>query len=211
MELRHGLVFVEPCYYLRPILESTSTIIDCGLGCDANFSQALISRFGVTAIGVDPTHRHRRPLEEFESRSAGHFVFMPFAIGAEAGRSVFLESEANESGSLYNDHANIRRDPIVQYEVEVMTLRQVLGQARDRRVDLLKLDVEGAEYGVLDATPDDVIEAIPQIVIEFHHKVVDRWHHRDTKRLVRRLRALGYLVHSRDLSNYLFFRPAPWR
>src|SRR5439155_25334730 len=130
------------------------------------------------------------------------------AIRAEARRSVFLESEANESGSLYTDHANIRRDPVVQYEGEVMTVRQVLGQARDRRVDLLKLDVEGAESGMLDATPDDVIEAIPQIVIEFHHKVVDRWHHRDTKRRVRGLRAWGDLVHSRYLSNYLFFRPA---
>src|SRR2546426_5277428 len=65
------LEFVAPCYYVQAVLNERSTIVDCGTGLDANFSQALMARFGVRAIGVDPTRKHRSALTALEHRSNG--------------------------------------------------------------------------------------------------------------------------------------------
>jgi hypothetical protein len=35
-------------------------------------------------------------------------------------------------------------------------------------VDLLKLDIEGAEFEVIESTPDSILRSIGQITVEFH-------------------------------------------
>jgi hypothetical protein len=51
----------------------------------------------------------------------------------------------------------------------VYRLGSILGKLGHQRVDLLKLDIEGAEYSVIQ---DLVKEAIPidQLLVEFHHR-----------------------------------------
>ena len=204
VELNHGLVFVEPCYYIRPVLTEHSTVLDCGTGSDANFARELIDRFGVRAIGVDPTVKHRAGLEALEHRTGGRFTLLPVALAGVGGEVAFFQSESNESGSIYQDHANVMRDRITTYNVEALSLDQLLESVG--QVDLLKLDIEGAEYAVLDATRDDLIERIPQIVVEFHHGILKRSSGADTVRRIARFRELGYRWHTRDFVNYLFFK-----
>jgi FkbM family methyltransferase len=206
IEMQYGLVFIEPCYYIRPILNQHSTILDCGTGHDANFSQALIARFGVKSIGIDPTLKHKDALKRLEQRMAGRFEFLPYAMGAASGKATFFQSQSNESGSFYSDHENVKRDQVISYKVDVLTLEQLFDRIHEHRVDLLKLDIEGAEFAVFEVTADESVRTIPQIVIELHHGKVDRWQRSDSGRLIRRLLSLGYQWHTRDSINYLFFR-----
>lgn len=68
------------------------------------------------------------------------------------------------------------------------------------RIDILKLDIEGAEIEVLDATPDRLLRSIRQISIEFHdfNGVVPRG---EVRRIAQRLKGLGFAC----------FRFPPWR
>jgi FkbM family methyltransferase len=52
-------------------------------------------------------------------------------------------------------------------------------------VDLCKIDVEGAEYEILDSSPDDTLRRIGFLLIEFHHAP-------RTPAVVDRLRRLGF-------------------
>lgn len=72
--------------------------------------------------------------------------------------------------------------------VEAVTLAQVFAEHKIERCDLLKLDCEGAEYGILGAVPADLWPRIQRIHMEYHPGVPG-W---DEQKLVALLRQNGY-------------------
>ena len=90
----------------------------------------------------------------------------------------------------------------------------------DRKVDFLKMDIEGSEFSVIDSI-DEI--NIPQISIEFHHWLGDKasWSHgqinnpytiEDTRDCIKKLEELGYTVAytegsgDREIEEVLFIR-----
>jgi len=118
----------------------------------------------------------------------------------------FHESEINVSGSILKDHINVKKDPTVAYQVETVTIDGLFGLFGLSRIDLLKLDVEGAEYALLDTVAPDTLMRIGQLVVEFHDHCVRRFTPRDTRGIIRRLERAGFASYSADAINYLFFR-----
>jgi FkbM family methyltransferase len=204
---RYRLVRVPPCYDVRDVLNSESVVVDCGLGPDADFSQAIIQRYGCCCYGFDPTRRHWPALSQVAAESNGKFGVSHFAIGAECGVMSFHESLDNVSGSLYMNHCNVRNDRTRHYDVQTVTLAEVLRIIGESKIDLLKLDIEGAEYDVLEGATDCVLDSINQIIVEFHdHCLESEGVGRKDAALVR-LSRMGFTSHTRDSINYLFFRP----
>lgn len=74
--------------------------------------------------------------------------------------------------------------------VQALTLQEILKFHSIERVDLLKLDCEGAEYSILMEAPIDVLERIDRIIMEVHDQGADR----DHQVLSAFLQASGYRV-----------------
>jgi FkbM family methyltransferase len=197
------LVFVRPCYWVVDRLGPQSTIIDMGLGFDADFSQAMIERFGLKSIGFDPTRKHQESLRKIADSSSGRFEVNDLAIGPQRQMTTFNESQQNVSGSMLNDHPNVLHDSISSYDVQVITVADALAKAE--KIDLVKMDIEGAEYDVLEQTPDEVIRRVDQWIVEFHHDMIERFHFSRTRRNIQRFKRLGYEVFTRDNVNFLFY------
>jgi len=197
---------VEPCYHIFNQLNENSVIIDIGLGHDADFSSALNRRYACRCYGVDPTIKHRSSIEASTTTIGEQFSYINAALGAKNGRQIFYESLDNVSGSFYDDHRNITNDHIREYEVAVVTLKDLIDHIGMEVIDLIKIDVEGAEYEVLSKADREIISHFRQMVVEFHHDVIERYSLADTKRIVRRLSGLGYLYYTVDGMNYLFFQ-----
>ena len=203
---RNGLVYVEPNFVYRPNLSSTSVVIDGGCSYQADFSVYLMRRHGVRAFGVDPTRKHGSALRELEIQYPNRFVHVPCAIAAADGDLTFTESETNESGSLLQDHVNVMQDRTTSYHVRALTLASLLDHIGVDAVDILKLDLEGAEYELLDGTTPEQLRPFKQVFVEFHHHAVSRFGEADTQRIVRRLSSFGLNAFSLDDHNYLFYR-----
>ena len=201
-----GIRFVEPCYYFIDWLKPESVILDFGLGNDADFSMSMIRRIGLRSIGFDPTHRHGPPLRELARLHARHFEFQPAALGAVGGSARFHESKQNISGSMLNNHRNVRSDSVETYDVPVVTLEQAIGMSPEGRVDLIKMDIEGVEYDVIEATSDALLQSVPQWIIEFHHDSVASIPVARTRAHVQRFRSLGFSMHTSDYVNFLFYQ-----
>lgn len=201
------LTFVDPCYWLIDRLNRDSVILDFGLGCDADFSQAMVKRFGMTSHGFDPTRRHHPALRDVAAQSGGRFVLHEAAIGGRAGTLTFHESKDNVSGSLSADHPNILHDRTESYEVRVVTVPDAIAMTPAKRVDLIKMDIEGPEYEVLRSLPDDLLRSVPQWLVDFHHDMLPGVTFAETRRVARRFRSLGFGVYTRDAVNFLFFQP----
>jgi phosphoribosylaminoimidazole carboxylase (NCAIR synthetase) len=91
-------------------------------------------------------------------------------------------------------------------ETRTVDLDNLLARAGRAECDVLKLDIEGAEYALLDAlAASGRIRAARQVLIEFHHRVT-RHTLEDTQQAVGRLAAAGFrLVHTEG-RNYIFRR-----
>jgi FkbM family methyltransferase len=203
---RAGLVYVAPNFLYRPDLSPASVVIDGGCSYEADFSVCLMRRYGVRAFGVDPTRKHREALRRLESEHPGRFVHVPCAIAAADGVLTFHESRVNESGSLLNDHVNVLHDETTSYDVEAVTLRSLLARLDVETVDILKLDLEGAEYELLAGLTPDELQPFKQVFVEFHHHAVSQFVDDDTRRIVAFISSFGFRAFSLDDHNYLFCR-----
>lgn len=139
-----------------------SVVWSFGVGDNVAWDLALIARFGCTVHAFDPTPAARAWL----ARQAlpERFVFHPLGLGPHDGELPFAPPRhaqdvnyrplaAPEPGSLF---APVRR---------LTTLARELGVAH---IDVLKLDIEGGEYEVLE----DLLTSGPlpaQLLVEFHH------------------------------------------
>ncbi len=52
--------------------------------------------------------------------------------------------------------------------VEVITLATLWNRERLDRIDMLKLDIEGAEYELIEASPTEILRKINVIALEYH-------------------------------------------
>lgn len=203
---RAGLAHEAPNFLYRPDLTAESVVIDGGCSYQADLSVLLMQRYGVRAFGVDPTRKHAAALREIAARSQGRFVHLPYAIAAVDQMLTFTESRTNESGSLLQDHVNVLQDETSTYDVKAVTLSTLLDEIGVEAVDLLKLDLEGAEYDVLGSVTREQLLPFRQVFVEFHHHAVSRFQESDTRRIVRRFTDLGFEAMSVDDHNYLFYR-----
>lgn len=73
--------------------------------------------------------------------------------------------------------------------VQGYSLRDLLDQRGIERVSLLKMDIEGAEYELLDGWTMNDYKRVDAIIMEYHHGVVP---HKTEKDLHRALRSAGF-------------------
>jgi FkbM family methyltransferase len=200
---RYGLERIDPGYFVRPTIDARSIVLDCGLGNNADFSEAIIRRFNAECHGVDPTRKHQKPLARVASRHAGRLRIHPVALAGTTGWMTFYEAPQQISGSLFEGHVNA--GGAVSYTVRSVSFEDLLAEIGVSRIDLLKLDIEGAEYDVFASISDKTIKNIGQIIVEFHHYCLKGVTEADTRRVVNRITGLGFQSYSVDGINYVFF------
>jgi FkbM family methyltransferase len=164
-----------------------SVLYSFGVGRDISFERAIIERYGLSVHAFDPTPpsldwaRSQQLPAEFHLHELG--------IAAYDGNARFHPPRKAKFESFSLVRTSGMGEPIQAPVRRFETLAQMLGHSR---VDLLKLDIEGAEYEVLR----DVLESgvyIGQILVEFHH----RWKEvgpSQTERIIKELTAAGFML-----------------
>ncbi len=204
-----GIQFVSPNFlYSPPNADKNQrfTVIDVGCGSIAELSVHMIDRYGAKCYGVDPTDKHQTALSKLERGYPDQFIHVPYAVGAQNGVIKFFESNVNESGSLMADHVNALRDDGISYQVKCLTPKSLLDRLGLDSADLLKLDIEGAEYELLRSLPPEELLPFKQLFIEFHHHAVESYTHSDTIKAVECIQQMGFISYSLDNHNFLFLR-----
>lgn len=203
---RLGISHYPPNYIYLNNLSSDSIVVDVGCADDPDYSEHMIGRFRCRCYGVDPTRKHFAALRHAEQKHQGLFQHLPYAVVTKTGTLTFHESETNASGSICNDHHNVKNDKTTSYEVEALSIMDLKAKI-GRHINILKLDLEGAEYELLENLNAADVHDIDQLFIEFHHHCIERYSIQDTERLVRRIEQLGFSSFTLDMHNYLFYRP----
>ena len=115
----------------------------------------------------DPTPRSVKWLKE--QKLPNNFFFYPYGLADYDGLMEFYPpSNPNHvSFSIYKHGSYAKKSKMVKAQVyRLKTIMEMLGHSR---IDLLKMDIEGAEYAVIRDIIDSNIE-IGQLIVEFHHR-----------------------------------------
>lgn len=140
-----------------------STCYSCGVGEDVSFDLDLIAATGCRLRAFDPTPRAAEFARSVALREP-RFSFYPYGIwkADETMRFFSPEDETHVSHSI--DNLQHTRD---YFEAECRSVTSIMAELGDDRIDLLKLDVEGAEYEVLESIVAADLD-IRTVCAEFH-------------------------------------------
>ena len=169
-------------FYLPP-LGPSSLVIDLG-GASAGFSREVNRLTSCQCHVVEATSNNFALIEETDFIHKHHF-----AIGGREGpMEIWLETGAHHWGSVL---PNLVTEGRPREEVPGTTLDAFFRQIGAAQVDLLKVDIEGAEIELFDSAPDQLLAAIAQITVEFHD-FLDPSLTEPVLRIKRRLCDLGF-------------------
>ncbi len=172
--------------YIIPIKSAIPNILDCGsnIGMSVLYFKWRIPEAHITCIEPNP-----EALEYlYKNISENHLesiTVLPYALADRDGEASFFsesKTKASKGAGLFQ-----RDDLKALRRVEIRRLSQYI----DARVDLLKIDVEGAEELVLqDLIETGKISYIQNLIAEYHFNLRQN---RDTlERFVTRLKDEGF-------------------
>lgn len=168
-------------------LQKNSVVYSVGIGEDISFDLDLVRRFGCEVHAFDPTLRSRRWLQR--QRVPPQFHAYPWGLAHFDGEANFrLPSSHSVSFSLCAEGP-----AKAEHRAEVRRLTTLMKALGHTQIDLLKVDIEGAEFDVVD----DLVAAAPhirQLLIEFHERLRPSGGGQLTERAVAKLRKAGYQI-----------------
>jgi FkbM family methyltransferase len=176
-------------------IDPQSVVYSFGVGEDASFDTALIERFDLTIHAFDPSPESIAWVKKqgFPDR----FVMHEYGIAAFDGEVAFNPAE-NPDWVSYTILARPSTKSRA-ISVPVKTLGTIMKELGHDRLDVLKLDVEGAEYDVINELSKSGIRP-RQILVEFHHRFPGVGI-KESREATSRLRSAGYQLFSVSASN----------
>jgi FkbM family methyltransferase len=182
----------------RGVIEPGWVCYCAGAGIDISFDVELVRRFGCEVLTLDPTDEAR----EVFARVAGgepRLRFEQVAVWSSDGELRMFRAADPSHQTLSADNLQ-RTDRTVT--VPARSLPSLMRAHGHERIDLLKLDVEGAEYELLPLVASGAL-GVSVLCVEMH----------PTRGIgpavsaFRSLRAAGFRLVDRRGGDFTFYRP----
>ena len=180
-------------YFCPDGLTANSVIYGGGVGRDITFEHALVVLFDPSPTGLATMRRPENQIPQFK--------FHPVALSDRTGVLRLSAPKDADEGSWFTQTPG--EEAVV--EVPCVDLATLMRQNGHEHIDLLKIDIEGAEYGVLDNL---LCQRIPvrQVLVEFHHQMLPGIRRSQTIRAILKMAGAGYKLISQDGNNHTFLR-----
>lgn len=165
-----------------------SVVYSFGIGEDISFDLGMIERFDVTVHAFDPTPRSLAWVKQQDPPP--QLVIHGFGLADYDGTASF----APPVDPTHISHTVLERKNASgpNITVDVKRLGTVMRELGHDHVDVLKMDIEGAEYGVVEDLAREG-HAVRQLLLEYHHHLPGVPLRR-TEASIRRLNAAGFRI-----------------
>jgi FkbM family methyltransferase len=165
------------------LIEPSWTCYSVGAGGDISFDLELIERYGLTVRAFDAVAGY---VEEAAAQAAGEprFSVRQAAITIADGPVQMQVTHDPQSRSVSPAHLYESSKSI---ELPGRSLRSLMDELGDDRIELLKLDIEGGEYQLLSAVDLRAL-GVKIFATQLHHTGSVR----EARALVARLHEQGY-------------------
>jgi len=181
-------------------LNSDSIIYCGGVGKDISFEHSLVQKFGCRIVLFDPSPTGLATMA-LPVNQIPQFKFAPVGLAGSCKVLKLAPPRWKEEGSWFK--ATGQSDVI---EVPCEDLTTLMQRNGHKHIDLLKIDIEGAEYEVID---DLLKKRLPvrQVLVEFHHGILPGYSRSDSIRSIVKMVCAGYKLLDQYGTNHVFYRP----
>ena len=207
-------------------LNSNSIVYSAGVGEDISFDLQLQSYFNCNILLIDPTPRSLVHIQEvrdyyltdnwsFSGNIQKDYKKKIRGINIDFSKisleTIGLWDSLGELKFYKQDNINNVSQTLVSemfgndYDlVKTCTIKNLMDEQKHEKIDLLKLDIEGAEIRVLNNMLDDQIHPT-YLCIEFDLKIKGKDLKDDTNKIINRLKHVGYKELINDNLNITFY------
>jgi FkbM family methyltransferase len=168
-----------PDHTLSPV----SICYCAGIGLDLSFDLGVIERYGCMVHAFDPTPA---AIRYATTAAAGNpqFQLHPVGLWSSDCRMSIFEADSGEHSHSVSDRESTGRS----IEAGFRAIPSLMAELGHDHIDLLKLNIEGAEYEVIDSLVDNHI-SVTVLCVAFHTLPgIDAM-----KRATSRLRGMGFV------------------
>jgi FkbM family methyltransferase len=149
-------------------LSNKSIVYSFGIGEDISFDVSLINKYALNIFAFDPTPKSLRWIKS--QKLPNEFNCFEYGIADYDGLAKFYPPKNTKHVSYTLLNRGCHSNQVI--EIEVRKLKTIIDTLGHQKIDILKMDIEGAEYGVLEDILNSGIN-ISQICVEFHHRFID--------------------------------------
>ncbi len=174
-----------------------SIIYSAGVGSDITFEHALVQNFRCEVVLIDPSPTGLKTMELPENKIP-QFRFFPVALSGRSGNLRLAPPMDAEGDSWF-----ARTEAPGSVEVACEDVGSLMQRNGHSHIDLLKLDIEGCEYDVIESILEHRLP-ISQIAVEFHHGILPGFTRGQTIQTILKLITQGYTLVDQTGANHTF-------
>ncbi len=147
----------------EPLLKKGAVAYCFGIGFDYSFERELVEKYEMNVYAFDPSPQ---VIDKMEQETLEGLYYYPYGISEKDELKVFFKPRYSDNYSEYFSYWTNENDKI---EMKVYRLESLMKMFGHKHIDLLKIDVEGTEFGVL---PDILNHLdIDQVCVETHARI----------------------------------------
>lgn len=162
-----------------------------GVGKGMSFELELARMGSGCVLVFDPSPMGINTIEHSDTNG---LTFYPVGLAAKAATYEFSLPENPEEGSY-----SVAREGVEKVDFQCWDLETIMRRHNHSSIDVLKMDIEGFEYDIIDSALEKSL-LIRQICVEFHP-----WLRRGrTLRAIRGLYRAGYRIIHKHRGDYTF-------
>lgn len=148
-------------------ITSDTIVYSFGIGRDISFDLAMIERFGVDVYAFDPTPISKNWLSK--QNVPKKFHFFDYGVADYDGTAEFYPFWPDNPREHDFTIVHPSKASKGMISCPVYRLKTIMNKLGHQKIDILKMDIEGVEYSVIN----DFLESgltVNQLLVEFHHR-----------------------------------------
>lgn len=187
-------------FFLNKVLRQGMVFIDVGAseGLYSLFAAKRIEPTG-TVLACEPSHREFTRLQaNLQLNHLRNVRALQIGLSNRSGEAMLrVAGYAHEGQNTLGDfvHTNIECSHMEQ--VALKRLDDLIDEERLRQVDIIKLDVEGAEFSVIDGAQRTLAKFSPLLLLELLDAAL-RYQGSSVEEVLALLKSLGYEIYTFD-------------
>jgi FkbM family methyltransferase len=180
--------------FYEDILRDEIVVLDLG-ACRGEFINEIDSLYKVKkAILVEPN-----PTNFIHLLEKDNFILYNNLISNNSDDLLVFWEDPN---SPYNGSTIFNYFNGVEHKIKSITIENIINDNNIDFIDILKIDIEGSEYDLLENISSEILDKIGQITVEFHD-FLDPNLKDKTKKILQRIESFGFERISKPI-NYKF-------
>lgn len=178
--------FVEGVYEHLDF-KNLKTVLDIGANVGL-WTKYILSKGAKEVFCFEPNKEAVNHLVNTLKNDDNTYIFDKAVYKENTSLEFFVDDSNSITSSIYSIQGHVP-----SYKVEAITLDEAIAKTGENKIDLVKIDIEGAEFDIIENLSEETAAKIESFLIEYHDFLFEDGQEK-LERLESKLKSLGFYV-----------------